>query len=487
MPSFVSTSSRMAWGTRPSMMCAFCAPPLSARSADSTFGSMPPSITLFLIRRSASRLVSVEMCLPSPLLMPCTSVRWISFSAKSAAATSPATRSALMLYVSPVAPTPTGAITGINPPSSSTRMGSGLPASTSPTSPMSAMLPSACRCSRLRARTSEPSLPLSPTARPPWRLIRPTISLLILPTSTISTISMVSASVTRIPPTKCGSLPSRFMRAPIWGPPPWTMTGRMPTSLNRSTSLANCSLRSACSMAAPPYLMTRVLPWKARMYGSASSSTSARWTIACVSVSTLSLRPALLKDEAREVLVLEDGGQVGAHVVRVDLDLLAAHLGRGEGDLLEQLLHDRVEPPRPDVLGALVDRGGDLGHLLDGVLRERERHALGLQQLHVLADEGVLRFAQNADKILPRQGLELDPDGEAALQLRDQVRRLGHVEGSGGDEQDVVRPDHAVLGRHRRALDDGQEVTLDPLPGDVGPVSALPPGDLVELVEEDDP
>src|SRR5882672_5458039 len=74
-----------------------------------------------------------------------------------------------------------------------------------------------------------------------------------------------------------------------------------------------------------------------------------------------------LKDVAREVLVLEDGGQVGADVVGVD------------GHLLEQLLDPRVEPPRPDVLGALVPRGADLRHLLDGVLPEREGHALCLQ------------------------------------------------------------------------------------------------------------
>src|SRR6267142_1787758 len=307
----------------------------------------------------------------------------MSFSARSAAATSPATRSALMLYVSPAEPTPTGAMTGMKPPASSTRMGSGSTLSTSPTSPMSARLPSACRCMRFRARIMEPSLPESPTARPPCRLISPTISLLILPTSTISTISTVSGSVTRIPPTNFGSLPRRFMRAPICGPPPWTITGRIPTSRRRRTSRANCSLRSACSMAAPPYLMTRVLPWKARMYGSASSSTSARWTMAFVSVFMS------LKDVTREILVLEDGGQVSAHVVGVDCDFLAAHLRRGEGDLLQQLLHHRVEPPSPDVLGALVDRRGNVRHLLDGVLTERERHALRLQQLHVLADEGV--------------------------------------------------------------------------------------------------
>src|SRR6266481_858500 len=192
-----------------------------------------------------------------------------------------------------------------------------------------------------------------------------------------------------------------------------------------------------------------------------------------------------LKDEAGKVLIFEDRGQVGAHVVGVDLDLLAAHLRRGEGDLFQELLHHRVEPPGSDVLGALVDRGGDLGHLLDRVLSERQRHALGLQQLHVLANKGVFGFAQNADKIAPRQGLELDPDREAALELGDEIRGFRHVKGAGGDEQDVVRPDHAVLRGHRRALDDRQEVALDPLPRDVGPVGAFPARDLVELVEED--
>src|ERR1043166_255792 len=46
-----------------------------------------------------------------------------------------------------------------------------------------------------RARMRPPSLPQSPTAMPPCWLMRLTISLLILPTSTISTMSMVSAAV----------------------------------------------------------------------------------------------------------------------------------------------------------------------------------------------------------------------------------------------------------------------------------------------------
>ena len=51
------------------------------------------------------------------------------------------------------------------------------------------------------AKISPPSLPLSPTAMPPCWLIKVTISLLTLPTSTISTMSRVSLSVTRMPRT----------------------------------------------------------------------------------------------------------------------------------------------------------------------------------------------------------------------------------------------------------------------------------------------
>src|ERR1700754_2469463 len=56
------------------------------------------------------------------------------------------------------------------------------------------------------------------------------------------------------------------------GPPPWTMIGFSPTYLSKTTSRANSSRRPGSLMAAPPYLITTVLPWNSRMYGSASSS-----------------------------------------------------------------------------------------------------------------------------------------------------------------------------------------------------------------------
>src|SRR5439155_8580607 len=252
--------------------------------------------------------------------------------------------------------------------------------------------PFGSRCGRRRARRREASLPESPIARPPWWLMRPTMSLLILPTSTISTISTVSSSVTRMPPTKRGSLPRRFISAPICGPPPWTITGLMPTRRRRITSRANGSLRSARSIAAPPYLMPVVLPRNSRAYGKVSSRISARrgsreaitgaprpsgCGCAKPSLARLALRAAAARshhwraspfglrlreaitgaprlrlrlalpseDVPREILVAGDVAQPDVNVPGVDGQLLTRQIRRVEGDLLEELFHDRVQAP----------------------------------------------------------------------------------------------------------------------------------------------
>src|SRR6476660_5941182 len=56
------------------------------------------------------------------------------------------------------------------------------------------------------------------------------------------------------------------------GPPPWTTIGFRPTYVRSTTSRAKSSRSSGSLMAAPPYLITTVLPWNSRMYGSASRS-----------------------------------------------------------------------------------------------------------------------------------------------------------------------------------------------------------------------
>src|SRR5581483_5821395 len=206
------------------------------------------------------------------------------------------------------------------------------------------------------------SFPERPTARPPWWLIRPTISLLMRPTRTISTISIVSSSVTRMPPTNRGSFPSRFMSAPIWGPPPCTMTGCIPTYLRRMTSRAKLSASCGDSIAWPPYLITKVLPQNARMYGSASirvpafSTSRSMPPVTVPSATSVWCRPAAARrrratasqDIPADVVVAEDVRQPGVDVGGVEADGLAGQRGSVERDLLEQPLEDRVEPAGAD-------------------------------------------------------------------------------------------------------------------------------------------
>ena len=118
-------------------------------------------------------------------------------------------------------------------------------------------------------------MPVSPTARPPAWLMWETMALFTSPPSTISTTSMVSSSVTRIPPTNSLFLPIRVSHSPICGPPPCTTTGFIPTHLRSTMSRAKLRVISRSTIAFPPYLMTKVAPAKRWMKGRASASTRA--------------------------------------------------------------------------------------------------------------------------------------------------------------------------------------------------------------------
>ena len=85
----------------------------------------------------------------------------------------------------------------------------------------------------LRARIMPPSLPQTPTASAPARVIRLATCLLTVPASTISTTSTIAASVTRSPSTKVDWIASRFSIALICGPPPCTTTGLTPTCFSK--------------------------------------------------------------------------------------------------------------------------------------------------------------------------------------------------------------------------------------------------------------
>src|SRR3989344_3242877 len=347
-------------------------------------------------------------------------------------------------------------------------------ASTSPTWPRSTRLPpeALTRFAVIR----RPSLPLTPPARPPWREISSTISLLITPPSTISTISIVSLSVTRTPSTKRGSLPRRFIMSEICGPPPWTMTGLSPMYFIRTTSSANPALSASSTWALPPYLMTRVLPANARIYGSASTR--------MLAFSINLFMPS--QDVPAEILVFDHVGQVLFHVGGVDDHLLLLQLGRLERHGVQEPLHHGEEPAGADVLGPVVRHHRDRRDLLDRVGREREVHALGREHRDVLADQRVFRLGQDPDEVLLGQRFELHAQREPPLQLGNQVGGFADVERPRRDEQDVVGLHRAVLGVHGRALDDRQQIALHSFARHVGPEPPLAPRDLVDLVQKDD-
>ncbi|MNV91897.1 hypothetical protein D3C71_1864400 [compost metagenome] len=92
-----------------------------------------------------------------------------------------------------------------------------------------------------------------------------------------------------------------------------------------------------------------------------------------------------------------------------------------------------------------------------------QRHAFGGQQGLVLLDQRGVGLREDGLKVLHRQRLQLHTDRETPLQLRNQVAGLGQVESAGRDEQDVVCLDQPVLGGHRGALHQRQQVALHTL------------------------
>ena len=89
------------------------------------------------------------------------------------------------------------------------------------------------------------------------------------------------------------------------------------------------------------------------------------------------------------------------------------------------------------------------------------------------------------DEILLGQPLQFDADRQATLQFRQQVARLGDMEGAARDEQDMVGLERTIFGRDGRALDQRQQVALHALAADRA-AAHVADRDLVDLVEEHD-
>src|SRR5688572_18322131 len=193
-----------------------------------------------------------------------------------------------------------------------------------------------------------------------------------------------------------------------------------------------------------------------------------------------------LEDIARQVFVHQDRLQPLAHVGGIDGHLLAAHLRRRKGNIIEQTLEDRMEAARADVFGPLVHVRGDQRDLLDRVFGKLKMHAFGFKQGFILCDQGILGLGQDAHEVLFAQRAQLDANRESSLKLGNQVRWLGRVKSTRSDKKNMVGFDHAVFGVDGRAFDDRQEIPLHALARHIGALHRLAAGDFVDLVEKDD-
>lgn len=187
-----------------------------------------------------------------------------------------------------------------------------------------------------------------------------------------------------------------------------------------------------------------------------------------------------------QVDVLDDVVQLARNEFFIDDDVLFVNIRCFIGHIFEDFFQNRVQPAGADVFRFQVDAVCVFGNGVDAVIGEFQGDAIRFQEGLILFDQGLVRFSQDAAEIVDRQGLEFDADREAALQFRNEVARLGYMEGTGSDEEDVVCLDRAVLGVDRSSFDDGQNVALYAFAGDVGPVGTALFGDLIEFVDEDD-
>jgi hypothetical protein len=90
------------------------------------------------------------------------------------------------------------------------------------------------------------------------------------------------------------------------------------------------------------------------------------------------------EDVAAEVLVFDYVVESARDVVGVDYLVLRLKVWAEEAYLVQDLLHDRVQASRADVLGLLVDADGEAREGVDGVFREVKLDAFGFEQSLVL-------------------------------------------------------------------------------------------------------
>jgi hypothetical protein len=99
----------------------------------------------------------------------------------------------------------------------------------------------------------------------------------------------------------------------------------------------------------------------------------------------------------------------------------------GRADFFEQLFHDRMQPAGADVFGrSLTDQAISASRLTPVRRKIQVTPSVVKQRLVLLGQTGI-GLGQNALEVGHRQRIEFDTNRKAALQLGNQVRRLGQV------------------------------------------------------------
>src|SRR3546814_10126913 len=121
-------------------------------------------------------------------------------------------------------------------------------------------------------------------------------------------------------------------------------------------------------------------------------------------------------------------------------------------DVCSSDLHHGLEAAGADILDLAVYLGGDAGDGAHAVVGEVHRDALGGDQRRILLGEARVGLLEDADEVLLGERLQLDTDGKAALEFGEKIARLGDMEGSRRDEEDMVGLHRQVFGGDRGAF-----------------------------------
>ncbi len=144
-----------------------------------------------------------------------------------------------------------------------------------------------------------------------------------------------------------------------------------------------------------------------------------------------------------------------------------------------------MEPARPDIFHVVVDLTGHFSDCRNRLFLENQINPLRCQKGFILGNQGVFRFQKDTNKVFHGQGIQFHPNWKSPLKLRKQIRRFADIECPRSNKEDMVCLDHTVFGGHRRPFYNGQQISLNPLSGNIRPVGRAVPRHLIQFIQED--